>query len=518
MSTSSDGGTTLPTESVSKARESNIVRGITSLSAQNIGTSTLGFVFLGVILRLLPGTEYGVYSATSISVGIATTLSTMGLQYASARYLSFLGAKNSTRSSIVAKRIMLLAFVIASVATLAFEMISTPLSLYFTKSPRWTFAFTLSGFWLFSSSISLVLQGMLQGFRKYVSLAKILFFSRFSMACLSTLMLTVYRSVSIAIAAWIGYSVMVSIWIGILLIQSLSRKTKETEEGIPGYSQIMKYSFPLGVSGLLTIITFNADLLVVGGYLSSATLGVYNIAVAITSILTYVLVTPLVTAFLPELSIAMNISQLSNGFRLALRFVMLAILPASLIIAAMPRQMLLLFSGGGAYMIGTEPLQIISLFYVFLAMQTVIFALLQATSRTREILVVNIVTTLLDLTISIATVPHLGLMGAAIARDSTVVFGMVCSLLAARRFITTIGPKAFYIRAAICGVLPFLGVKILSTYISQSLITILPYSIIGLAIFLICLRTLRIISEEDRALGRHIVPAPFRAILAYLRF
>jgi len=502
-------------ESIPKTRESNIVRGITSLTAQNLGTSSLGFIFLGVLLRLLPGTQYGVYSAASISVGIATALSTLGLQYASARYLSILAVDNPTGVSIAARRIILLSLIVTSIVTFGFELVSAPLSIYFTKSVEWTYIFALSGLWVFTTSISLVLQGLLQGLKNYASLAKILFFSKLLMVFFSTLTLVVYRNVSIPIVGWIVYSVVICLWIGKLVSNAFSKKPVMMQH-IPEYSQILKYSLPLGVSALLTIVASNADLLVVGGYLSSVTLGVYNTAVMISSVLTYVLVTPLVTALLPELSSALNASELSNGFRLALRFVMLAILPASLVVAAMPRQLLLLFSGGGAYLSGTEPLQIISLFYVFLAIQTVIFALLQATGSTREVFLINVVTTVVDLSISVTTVPHLGIMGAAIARDATAVLGMSVSIVAARRFIAKLDPSRFYLRALLCSLFPFFVIWTLSSYFSQGLLTIIPYSLIAALIFVASLRALRVLSGEDRALLRHVLPRSFNRILRYL--
>ena len=66
----------------------HITRGIGSLTLQNIGTSALGFIFLAVLLRLLPSVDYGIYSALSVSVGIVAVVAPMGLQYAAAKFLA----------------------------------------------------------------------------------------------------------------------------------------------------------------------------------------------------------------------------------------------------------------------------------------------------------------------------------------------------------------------------------------------------------------------------------------------
>ncbi len=499
----------------STERGGNIVRGITSLTAQNVGTSALAFAFLAVLLRLLPNIEYGVYSAVSIAVNFASVVSTLGLQYAAARYLSLAGKKGQSEVWIETRRILVLSLLITSGVTVAFEVLSLPLSIYFTRSSEWTYAFALGGFWSFSTSISLVLQGVLQGLKKYASLAKILLVSRFVMVVVTSAALVVWRNVSVSIIGWVIYSLIICAWIGSIVVRYFANHSEKVTYTL-GYSQIMRYSFPLGIAGLLTVATSSADLIVVGGYLHSGPLGVYNTAVTISTVLTYVLVTPLVTAFLPEISSAQGQADLANGFRLAMRFAMLVILPASVFVALIPRQLLILFSGGGAYLAGSGPLQIISLFYVFLAVQTVIISLLQATGNTRQILVINALTTVVDLALSIQLVPHVGLMGAATARATTEIFGMAISIYAARRFVSKFDPKSFYLRALVCSLIPFFVIWGVSFFLPKTFIMIIPYSLAATVIFAVCLRALHVLTEEDRALVRHILPRRVSGLLRYL--
>ena len=66
-------------EAKNKDQGHHITRGISSLTIQNLATSALGFVFLAVLLRLLPNIDYGIYSALSVTVGIAAVIAPMGL-------------------------------------------------------------------------------------------------------------------------------------------------------------------------------------------------------------------------------------------------------------------------------------------------------------------------------------------------------------------------------------------------------------------------------------------------------
>ena len=77
-----------PQWQTNRNQSEHITRGIGSLTIQNVMTSALGFIFLAVLLRLLPNIDYGIYSAMSVSVGIAAIVAPMGLQYAAAKYLS----------------------------------------------------------------------------------------------------------------------------------------------------------------------------------------------------------------------------------------------------------------------------------------------------------------------------------------------------------------------------------------------------------------------------------------------
>ena len=155
-----------------------------------------------------------------------------------------------------------------------------------------------------------------------------------------------------------------------------------TPKGEFEYAVILKYASPLGTAAIITVIASSADLVVVGGYLNSVSLGVYNAAVIISSILGALFVAPLTTALLPEISSSNSESDISNGLRLAFRFTVLLVLPASMLVAALSNQLIEFFSGGGAYLAGSFSLELIALFYLFVALQTILVVLFMAIGKT----------------------------------------------------------------------------------------------------------------------------------------
>ena len=285
---------TLNEESSQQEEQSrHITRGIGSLTFQNLGTSALGFVFLAVLLRLLPNVDYGVYSAVSVSVGIASVVAPMGLQLAAAKYLADVKNDDEDELRSRAKKIIILSLLMSLIVAGGFVFFSPLLSQYFTKSSGWSQVFVFGGLWLFSSSMGSVLQGTVQGLKKYASLARMLFVPRAAMVALTIVGLELYHNISVAFYAWIIYFTMLIFWSVRILVTSLPRNSpldSQSTGSSLGYRKILRYSVPLGIAGIFFILTSDVDLVVVGGYMNPTSLGIYNTAVTIANVLTFVLI------------------------------------------------------------------------------------------------------------------------------------------------------------------------------------------------------------------------------------
>ena len=254
------------------------------------------------------------------------------------------------------RKITILTLIFTTFVTAVLILFSSSESMFFAKSTTWSYDFDLGALWLYSSSTSSILQGFVQGLRKYSTLSLILFVTRVVMVALTIIGLIYQANVSIAIYGWIVYGVLITLWsIAVVRRESLDAaghdEDSSYERGSIGYGSILRYSFPLAIAGILIVATQNSDLVVVGGYLNPISLGIYNAVITILTFLTYILLTPLVTAILPEASSSSkSFEKISNGLRLSLRFVFLGILPASLFIAAVSPQLLFLFSGRSSYL------------------------------------------------------------------------------------------------------------------------------------------------------------------------
>jgi O-antigen/teichoic acid export membrane protein len=492
-------------------RAKNIAKGVGSLTVQNLATSLVGFFFLAVILRLLPPVQYDVYSAIIVSTGIAVMFATFGLNQAVARYLALLRGQDEQKAWAVTRRIIRLAFALSMIVSLAYGALAPYLSIYFTKSSSWTGAFLLSGLFLFLYSFSNVTQGIIQGLKQYVLLAKILLISRIVMLVLTITGLFLYANVVVTIIAWIIYFGITIGWILALAPRSVFGTSGETLS----YSIILKYCSPLAVASIVGVVASTADIVVVGGYLNPNSLGVYNAAVTISNTLSAVMVTPLTTAFLPEISSSRSEGDISNGLRLALRFVVLVVLPGSLFVATVPAQLISLFSGRIGYLAGSLSLELIAGFYGFLALQLVVLVLFQATGKTSYVMLVGLLTAILDIGVSVFLVPELGLLGAACAKISVAVVGSIIAINLAKKYLRNLDNRGFYLKGVVTSTVPFLFTLVLSHFISARPITLLLYGGVFFAIFLICLKAFGLLTQEDRDFLVHVLPKSLRSLISH---
>lgn len=503
---------TSPEPARDASRIRNIVRGIGSLSVQGVLSALLGFVLLASLLRFLPSVTYGAYSSLSVSLSIVSVLSVFGLSAAVVRFLAPASPGGNSSGWGAAKASLILNVAFSAIASLALVAIAPYLSVYFMKDPTWSWVFYLGALWLFTSSVSTLLQGMLQAIRKYSLLAKVLLASRVAAVALAVVGLLLYQSLSIAILSWVVYGALLSLTVLFLVWKPLRNSSSRSH-----YGEVLRYAAPLGLATIIAAVASNADIVVVGGYLNPTSLGVYNATIVISTVLSSLFIVPLVTALFAETSFSSETPvEVSRGVALALRFSTLTVLPASLFAAAVAPQLFYLFSGGGAYTVGIPYLQLITFFYLFVAVQSVAIYVLQGVGRTREVLVVGLITALSDIGLSVSLVPSLGLAGAAVSRVVVMAAGCFISLYFIRGYLKGAINYGFFAKALVSSGVPAAVVFMLSSMLSARLISLLPYTILGLALFFGCARALRLLSAEDKSFVSHLLPARFEWVARLL--
>ena len=295
------------------------------------------------------------------------------------------------------------------------------------------------------------------------------------------------------------------------------RKNMLESKGDYKYSTIIRYSLPLGIAAIIGVFATSSDSVVVGGYLNPVSLGIYQAAISVSTVLGVVAVTPLSTALFPEISSSKTSTDISKGVRLTFRFATFVVLPTSLFVVGVSTQLLSLFaSGEKAYLAGTFTLELIALFYVFVAIQAVLLVLLQAIGKTLEVILVGVVTAATDIGLALLLVPHFGLPGAVTSRVAVSLDGAAVAMYLSRKYMGNLDRPAFYAKVVFSASLPSALIFLLSAYFSSGLLTLVPYAVLFFVIYLSCVKFLHLVTQEDRTYLAHTLPGKLRKFADYL--
>lgn len=493
-------------------RSKNIVRGIGLLSVQGVLSSLLGLVLLGSLLRFLPSLYYGAYSALQVSIGIAGTISIFGVNAAVVRYLAPASSGENVSGWGAAKASLILVSVFSASTALVLVIAAPGLSDYFMKNSSWSWVFYLGALWIFTSSVSNIFQGTLQALRNYALLAKALLASRVVAIAFAIVGVIVYQSLAAAILSWVVYYTLIS-------VVSFAKVWRPLLAANPTmhYMRVLRYAAQLGVAAVVAVVASNADIVVVGGYLDPVSLGVYNATIMISTVISSLFVAPLsITLFAESAFSSDTPAQVSRGVSLALRFLVLTVLPASLFSTAVAPQLLYLFSGGGTFVRGIPYLQLITLFYPFFAVQAVVTYVLLGVGKTRQVLIIGIITALGEIGLSASLVPVLSLAGAAVSRVTVFSVGCAVSLYFIRPYLKGAISPGFLSRVLVSAGVPALAVFLLSSVLSNRVISLVPYAVVGMALFFACAKALRLFNDEDRLFIAHLLPVQLQWIAEIL--
>ena len=300
-------------------RGRHIVRGLGSLTMQSVLTAVLGFVLFFSLVRFLPQAEYGTYAAVQVTIGIAGMFAGFGLSSAVVRFLAPDSSEQVGAGWGPAKAATLLILGLSVGASLVTGALAPYLSEYFSKSASSTMIFELGILWLFTGAFASPMQALLQGMRRYALLAVVLLVARLAAVAVAVIGVVLYQSLSIAVVAQGLYGALICFAIIPVVLGPL----RKADAG-PHFATVARYSFPLGLANIVSVVANNADIVVVGGYLNPYALAVYNATITISGVLAAFFVTPLVTTLFAETSLSSEkTNELRLGTRLSIRFLLM---------------------------------------------------------------------------------------------------------------------------------------------------------------------------------------------------
>ncbi len=186
--------------------------------------------------------------------------------------------------------------------------------------------------------------------------------------------------------------------------------------------EIIKFSFPLMLVGLLGMIMHWIDILMLGYFLPPKDVGIYQPAVRTTGIIRLFLVSfsGIFTPMIAELISKNAIREMEQIYKLTCRWIITLAVPFFIIVIVRSEQIMMLF--GNDFLEGANLLLLLLSGMLFQAIGNPAGSTLVMAGKTKLVLLNTIFISIINIFLNIVLIPKMGLMGAAWGTAISLIF------------------------------------------------------------------------------------------------
>jgi len=496
----------------------NVPRGTAYFTSQQIIINATSFIYYILLFRILNLSQIGQVSLLAITVAIFGTLTQMALPTAATRFISnSLGSHDALRAGAVAKTILRIVL-----------MVAIPALLLATFLSPWI------GTLLFNTSNTsgLLVTAFTTGFLLDLTTLYGSYFlglGRYSLVLYQNLLyIPLSRSLSLVLA-YVGMGVL-GVVIGWLLgafatlfLSLYLWKDRLPSGGTFPRAQLLSFSLPVFASAIIVLLQNWGDIALLQTVVGQLQVtGAYYLTVSSVAFLS-ILWSPVTSALYPALSSGFSsqgAKAVTERLAVTFRLVNIIVLPLGIALAAVaPTALEVVY--GPSLASQSVPFALLAMTAIFSAQGAILVAALQAVGRTKPLLKVYLLATILDLAAVVLLAKTLGTTAGAIGR---MILGLGIVFLALRALRPTLQApatrglfKAILLATAI-------GIPLLVTdqFLTQELMVrpLLRLPIILMvfvASFLITSRTLSVFEDTDFALLRSALPTAMHGLVGFIQ-
>jgi len=233
-----------------------------------------------------------------------------------------------------------------------------------------------------------------------------------------------------------------------------SSKLRPTYE----FRKLLRFSAPVFLIGISYIILFQTDRIMIGYFMNSSDIGVYNAAVKV-ALLAGLVLDSVNAVFSPIISDLYNknkLKELENLFKISTRWVFTLTLPVTLIMMIFSKEILgSLF--GESFVEGWIILVIFSISRLITTSTGSVGFILQMTGKQDVELVNTIVTVIINIGLNIWLIQAYGILGAALGTGISMIVINIVKLIEVHKLIGMQPYNVKYVKAMLAGVLSILA-------------------------------------------------------------
>jgi len=475
-----------------------IARGAGITIVGTVISLVLGFASRALIARGMSVSDYGLFTLTTTIIALALTVATLGIPSSMPRQVPYyLHRKREEFPHLISTATFLMMLSGITLSLLLFLFSGFIAQLFTDTRISWTLkiATLASPFLLLTSYIISVTLGLGRVREKfyYQQLFKPLLWL-IGIAALYIIGLNVERLIYL----WVVLNVLIFLFLAID-VEKLNFLHLKPSFNTKIARELIVFSLPLMLSGILWTIMTMMDTLMVGHYLPSSEVGIYNAAIPLAKLLSFFLMA-INTLYIPmatPLYARGKSKELKRLYQVVTKWIFLGTLPFFVVIFVFPETSLELIFGS-KYLSAGLTLQILAIGFMIHALLGPNGLTLTVIGETKFLTFSNSLAVVTDLILNILFIPLWGIEGAALA---TVISYLIVNVANSIKLYKRVKIQPFNPAYSRSLVVETLLVSITKVFVTSRNIDCFTCAVILMFIFIgtyvFSLLTLRVIEKED---------------------
>ena len=476
-----------------------------------------GLVFYLIAVRLFNTASIGAIALFVAIVGLFNIIFSFGLSTASQHFTSYsLGKGDFASVRRTVYRILEISFGLSIAGLITLQILAGEISVIFLHSGSYTVLVRVLGVVLFGNIMFGILNGVILGIQQF-RLSALISIVIWITYYFGALLFAVYlRSLDTIVFGWI-----LGIFSGVIieLAVVISSIRKYLGEGKPpNNSYLLRYSFPILLSGLISYGAGYADRFVVSGLMSLSELGVYNFSLLIASAISFLAI-PFNNILMPKFSEFYGRGEghlIASTSEVSMTLLSYFYVPSALGIAALS-PIILDFLGGSQYVPGALPLRIIMFVSALFISQNILAQAIASIRRTRLFLYSSGLALAGNVVVSILLIPPFGLVGAALGFSTVYAITFLILYYVARKESVASMDMTGIAKVWAASIIMFIIVDFLSDILGLHIIYLPVYILIGAFLYIGIAKIMNIFKRDDKQLILALFPQRLNFLIKILQ-
>ncbi len=414
---------------------------------------TLGYTTRILMARFFGADAYGLFTLAAAILGIATTISLLGIPTGLSRFISFYSGKDDKkRIKGVIKSATKITVPISIISGIIIYFFASDISIYFFNEPKLIPFLKLFALIIpFSSMFTLIIE-CFRGFQnmKYKAIIEDVFKPTLTLTLLIVLFFMGYEIFGAAIAYSVGY--IVSSVLGLYLLAKLFPIFRSKIRGISVTKKLFLFSWPLIITTYLWMIITWTDIIMLGVYKTTQEVGLYSAALTLVGIIPMVEHT-FIFIFMPvisELYAKGRKEDIISMHKSVIKWVFMINLSLFLIMIVLSDNILgILF--GQEFIIASTTLVILVFGFFLSTIASLTGSGLIIIEKTKLIMVVVLIGSVINFIINLFLIPFFGTVGAAMATSISFIVMAIIRMFFTKKYLGFEFFNINYIKAIISG-------------------------------------------------------------------